>query len=492
MDFSQNDLLVFDTAQNVDPSIMVDLPDFETELNGGLPSNITPLDLASFDFPPTNFTATQDVFDDLEVSMGSTHSDAIISGFPSVSSNPDLNDLSKLFDAASAPSPPLHIPSFDEHRETPTTHVLPTASSPADSFSISPAQSPDSAVGRSHKGSDSTQDAYNSDESGSDGSAVGVPDDEFMAIEIAGETIQTTVKTPAQRPFAKRSKQNSPMSFSDEEYRLLIKEGWKYPRTAKLSKEQEKELKKLRRKIKNKISAQDSRIKRRQYTKCLEEKVREQRSMNSGLKTRVTSLEKENNSLLSQLRELQSKLSKLTRSGSATAGTALMLLGVCFSMFAAPQAMSAQPISADAGAGAKAFRSRTLLSTPPTPTTDTAHINIENDDDIVLSLGLGDDLNDSALTLGASLDVDEQRRRKRTHAQANSMTRHSSTASDSEQQLLARVQALASQHNVPATDIMQQMLNKVDEAFADQDTVVTSTVVAANSSGSIESNTVLA
>jgi cyclic AMP-responsive element-binding protein 3 len=467
---------------NANTSIMVDLPDIEHELQGGLPSNLTPLDLSSFDFPPPDFIDNQDVFESLEASVGShTHSDAIISGFPSVSSNPDLNDLSKLFDIASSSS-------SIQPTSTSPTHILPHASSPAQSYSMSPAQSPNSVVSRSHKGSDSTQDSYNSDESGSDvGSAVGVPDDAFMAIEIAGEKITTTVKAPSQRPFAKRSKQNSPMSFSEEEYRLLVKEGWKYPRSAKLSKDQEKELKKLRRKIKNKISAQDSRIKRRQYTKCLEEKVREQRHLNGGLKTRVTSLEKENNSLLSQLRELQSKLSKLTRSGSASAGTALMLLGVCFSMFAAPHALSPQPIAADATAGSRAFRSRTLLSLPTTTTDSdvTAGLDLDNTDDIIASLGLE---NDSAATLGDILDdTDAKCCKKRTYEQANSLG-----ASQHEKQLLQRVQALADQHNIPAHNVMQQVLDKVDEALAHQETVGQSAVVvAANSSGNTNLNSPL-
>eukprot|EP00049_Salpingoeca_infusionum_P017132 m.351842 g.351842 ORF g.351842 m.351842 type:complete len:469 (-) comp16374_c0_seq1:242-1648(-) len=218
---------------------------------------------------------------------------------------------------------------------------------------------------------------YNSSDDQSDSSedAPGVPDDvqDYMALDIAGEVVKTKIRAPSSRPFAQRANQNSPMAFTDEEFALLRKEGWKYPRTAKLNKDQEKELKKLRRKIKNKISAQESRTKRRQYTKILEEKVRQEKESNVSLKANVKSLREENSSLLSQLRLLQSKLSKLTGNSATSAGTALMLVGLCFSMFTPGQSIASSSASASASASSSHsshytapsnFHSRTLHAAP--------------------------------------------------------------------------------------------------------------------------------
>lgn len=59
-------------------------------------------------------------------------------------------------------------------------------------------------------------------------------------------------------------------SLSAEERRLLEAEGVNVPLQGPLSKEQERELKRLRRKIKNKLSAQDSRRRRKEYMSTLE------------------------------------------------------------------------------------------------------------------------------------------------------------------------------------------------------------------------------
>lgn len=61
--------------------------------------------------------------------------------------------------------------------------------------------------------------------------------------------------------------------LTDEERRTLIAEGYPIPQRFPLSKAEERSLKKIRRKIKNKISAQESRRKKKEYMEELEKKV---------------------------------------------------------------------------------------------------------------------------------------------------------------------------------------------------------------------------
>lgn len=63
------------------------------------------------------------------------------------------------------------------------------------------------------------------------------------------------------------------MVLTDEERRTLIAEGYPIPQRFPLSKAEERSLKKIRRKIKNKISAQESRRKKKEYMEELEKKV---------------------------------------------------------------------------------------------------------------------------------------------------------------------------------------------------------------------------
>lgn len=76
------------------------------------------------------------------------------------------------------------------------------------------------------------------------------------------------------RPFAKRPRKGKAVSsvddLSPEEVKLLRREGFVLPEGRDLTADEHKLLKRLRRKVKNKISAQDSRKRRKEYVTQLE------------------------------------------------------------------------------------------------------------------------------------------------------------------------------------------------------------------------------
>lgn len=78
--------------------------------------------------------------------------------------------------------------------------------------------------------------------------------------------------------------------LTEEERRTLIAEGYPIPNKFPLSKSEERSLKKIRRKIKNKISAQESRRKKKEYMEELEKRVQL-------MEMRIVELELENKRL---------------------------------------------------------------------------------------------------------------------------------------------------------------------------------------------------
>ncbi|XP_044761223.1 cyclic AMP response element-binding protein A isoform X1 [Coccinella septempunctata] len=98
--------------------------------------------------------------------------------------------------------------------------------------------------------------------------------------------------------------------LTEEEKRTLIAEGYPVPTRLPLSKAEEKSLKKIRRKIKNKISAQESRRKKKEYMDQLERKVGLLVTENSEYRKKIEEFQDANTTLLAQLQKLQAIVAK--------------------------------------------------------------------------------------------------------------------------------------------------------------------------------------
>ncbi|XP_054975625.1 cyclic AMP-responsive element-binding protein 3-like protein 2 [Sorex araneus] len=129
---------------------------------------------------------------------------------------------------------------------------------------------------------------------------------------------------------------SGPLVLTEEEKRTLIAEGYPIPTKLPLTKSEEKALKKIRRKIKNKISAQESRRKKKEYMDSLEKKVESCSTENSELRKKVEALESTNRTLLQQLQRLQTlvmgKVSRTCKLAGTQTGSCLMVVVLCFAV----------------------------------------------------------------------------------------------------------------------------------------------------------------
>ncbi|XP_058028508.1 cyclic AMP-responsive element-binding protein 3 [Ahaetulla prasina] len=121
-----------------------------------------------------------------------------------------------------------------------------------------------------------------------------------------------------------------PLVLTDEEKQLLEKEGITIPSHLPLTKTEERVLKRVRRKIRNKQSAQDSRRRKKVYVDNLENRVLACTSQNSELQKKVQLLQKQNTSLLEQLRKLQALIQhSSTKTAAASTCTLVLLFSFC-------------------------------------------------------------------------------------------------------------------------------------------------------------------
>ncbi|XP_075380246.1 cyclic AMP-responsive element-binding protein 3-like protein 3 isoform X4 [Mycteria americana] len=114
--------------------------------------------------------------------------------------------------------------------------------------------------------------------------------------------------------------------LTEDEKKLLAKEGVSLPTQLPLTKYEERVLKKIRRKIRNKQSAQESRKKKKEYIDGLESRMSACTAQNQELQRKVLHLEKQNSSLLEQLKKLQALV---VQSSNKAAQTGTCIAPLC-------------------------------------------------------------------------------------------------------------------------------------------------------------------
>ncbi|XP_060712967.1 cAMP responsive element binding protein 3-like 3 like isoform X1 [Hemiscyllium ocellatum] len=156
--------------------------------------------------------------------------------------------------------------------------------------------------------------------------------------------------------------------LTDEEKRLLAKDGLELPTHLPLTKSEERALKRIRRKIRNKQSAQESRKKKKNYIDGLESRVVACTVQNQELQRKVQHLESQNMSLIEQLRKLQA-LVKQTTTKSANISTCIMVFLLSFTLIIFP---SINPFGTKLGSQDESYSvlSRTLLDS------ESSHIRV--------------------------------------------------------------------------------------------------------------------
>lgn len=147
-------------------------------------------------------------------------------------------------------------------------------------------------------------------------------------------------------------------TLTAEEKAAFVTEGVKLPDpNLTLTKAEERVLKQTRRKIRNKIFAHDSRLKKKEYMSGLESRVESCTAINIELQQKVQTLEETNRTLLQQLQQLQAYVWR-TNMGKAGTGTTLMLLALCCALFFPSQhALAPMAVNTFTPSG---FQSRTL------------------------------------------------------------------------------------------------------------------------------------
>eukprot|EP00058_Branchiostoma_floridae_P024359 XP_002609849.1 hypothetical protein BRAFLDRAFT_126026 [Branchiostoma floridae] len=125
------------------------------------------------------------------------------------------------------------------------------------------------------------------------------------------------------------------LKLTDEEKKLLNAEGVTLPQHLPLTKQEEKALKRVRRKIRNKISAQESRKRKKVYMDGLEDRVKACTAQNLTLVKKVHQLEKQNATLMDQLKKLQSLITNSTNKTTQTR-TIVMVLLLSFTLLIFP------------------------------------------------------------------------------------------------------------------------------------------------------------
>ncbi|KAI3372753.1 hypothetical protein L3Q82_023212, partial [Scortum barcoo] len=167
--------------------------------------------------------------------------------------------------------------------------------------------------------------------------------------------------------------------LTEEEKRLLKKEGATIPTHMPLTKAEERTLKRVRRKIRNKQSAQESRKKKKVYVDGLENRVAICTAHNLELQKKVQMLQKQNMSLIEQLRKLQAMVKMSTMKASTTSTCVLVfLLSFCLIIFPSVNPFGANKEQKELYTPSSII-SRTLRSLPPDSTDAILYVESEEE-----------------------------------------------------------------------------------------------------------------
>ncbi|KAG7490931.1 hypothetical protein JOB18_045178 [Solea senegalensis] len=168
--------------------------------------------------------------------------------------------------------------------------------------------------------------------------------------------------------------------LSEEEKRLLNKEGVTIPTHMPLTKAEERSLKRIRRKIRNKQSAQESRKKKKVYVDGLENRVAICTAHNLELQKKVQLLHKQNISLIEQLKKLQSMVKMSTMKVSTTSTCVMVfLLSFCLIIFPSVNPFGGKAEQKEIYTPTSII-SRTLRSLPQDSTYAMSYMEPEEDD----------------------------------------------------------------------------------------------------------------
>jgi len=131
-------------------------------------------------------------------------------------------------------------------------------------------------------------------------------------IEVSGEQVHLHAHGEDEQKCDKdvnsvvfKADSDGKVRLTKEERETFASEGLPLPSRIPLTKVEERALKRIRRKIKNKLSAQESRRKKKEYVEGLEKRVEACNSENSILQQKVDSLESTVRALLTELNRLR-------------------------------------------------------------------------------------------------------------------------------------------------------------------------------------------
>jgi len=153
-------------------------------------------------------------------------------------------------------------------------------------------------------------------------------DDAFSTVNVITEIIPNDIKIELASTLPQ-------LELTEEEKKLLGKEGISLPEYLPLTKAEEKNLKRIRRKIRNKESAQNSRKRKKDYVDGLESRVKMCTTQNIELKKKISHLQGQNQSLITQLRKLQAMVATNTNKPAQMSACALVLM-LSFALFLFP------------------------------------------------------------------------------------------------------------------------------------------------------------